>query len=174
MSDPYGDARAKQEFIDQHEANRLRQERKVIAAFAYRQDGHPDTSFIGRNDVQISSEMRNAVIADMASGAITRSQEREFLECIARPVDLRDGYQKAMFNLNTKHERRILAEMSNAGFNNWNTVSENNLREFTRQHPTPMDFDSTAQNFINEIGYNNGAEKRRQYEDAMYDFRHKV
>lgn len=174
MSDPYGDARAKQEFIDQHEANRLRQERKVIAAFAYRQDGHPDTSFIGRNDVQISSEMRNAVIADMASGAITRSQEREFLECIARPVDLRDGYQKAMFNLNTKHERRILAEMSSAGFNNWNAVSENNLREFVRQYPTPMDFDNTAKNFIDGIGYNNGAEKRRQYEDAMYDFRYKV
>ena len=175
MGDPYGDARAKQEAIAQREeANRLRRERKLIAAFAYRQGEQSDTSFLNQYDVRISNEMRNAVVADMASGAITRTQEKELLECIALPSDFQGGFPKTMSKLGTKHEKRILARMSSAGFSNWNRVSEANLQEFLYQYPTPMDFDNAAQAFIDEIEYQNGPQKRSEYEEAMASFRKKV
>lgn len=151
--------------------NLARQERKIIASFAYGQDGHPDLSYINYADVEVSQDMHDAVIDGIAQGVISRSQEREFLSDIRTPSDFADGAQKTMDRINSRQERRILADMTGVGFYNWQNTSANDIREFLRKYPTPIDFESMAENFLNDIERDNGIEKRREYERSMANFR---
>ena len=174
MGNPNAAQNADYERENQQEKERARQERKVVAAFAYGQEGHPDLSIINYSDVNVNQDMYDAVIAGMAQGTITRSHEREFLNAIKAPNDFTNGSAKVMSQLSSKHEKRILADMTNVGFNNWQNVSENDINDFMRYYPTPIDFNSTAENFLNSIERDNNAAKRREYENAMADFRHKI
>ena len=56
--------------IDREREKNARQERKIIAAFAYGRDGWPDTSIMNDRDVDVSDDMHNAVIDGMIEGKI--------------------------------------------------------------------------------------------------------
>ena len=174
MDVPFQGGRQAEQQKTAEELSAERQQRKIIAAFALGQDGHPDLSPISEHDVQVDEDARKAVIADMAHGKITRSSEREYLEGIARPFDLKDGPYKTMSSLSSKHEMRILTTMTDTGFSNWQRASEQDLRVFLRKYPTPIDFEGTAKFFLDDIERDNGAGKRQEYEQAMADFKHKV
>ena len=96
------------------------------------------------------------------------------MDAIAAPTDAPHGINQVMNSLRTKHELRILAEMGGAGFDNWDRVDEYSLRQFVDRFPSPADFDSVGNEFVDMIGRVNGSEKRTQYAAAMQSFKHKV
>ncbi|MBR3322492.1 protein serine/threonine phosphatase 2C family protein, partial [Candidatus Saccharibacteria bacterium] len=130
-------------------------------------------SVIGDHDAPVSERDRRSVISDMARGKITRTAERELLQGIRRPIDI-TGVSEVISRLDSKHEMRILTSMTPTGFDNWQDASERDLQSFLRRYPTPMDFESTAEDFLNDIERSNSVEKRREYEKAMSDFKHKI
>ena len=154
--------------------NRARQERKIIAVFGTRQGDFLDYSYINAHDVRIDDSMRDEVMRDLASGAITDADKKAFLHHIKLPTDREGGITATFQKLSSKHEKRILAEMTPVGFNNWRNASGVDLLDFLRTYPTPMDFDAAASEFLDRIGRLNGQQKRQEYEQAMASFRQKV
>lgn len=102
------------------------------------------------------------------------TQCQKVMDAISAPTDDPDGAAKIMDRLKAKHELRILAEMSGAGFDNWEHLNSDDVETFIANYPSPADFDDVSSNFLNEIGTFNGSQKLAQYEQAMNSFKHKV
>ena len=155
--------------------NNARQQRKIIAVLGNRYGGDEvSDAYLNTPDVAVSEEERNRVLDELASGLITDTDKRNLLERITRPSDLENGLRNVYLGLNSKHEKRILAEMTQAGFDNWQNVSESDLSSFLRSYPTPMDFDNRANSFLDSIEDGSGLQKRQEYEQAMRAFYQKV
>lgn len=155
--------------------NNARQQRKIIAVLGNRYGGDDvSDAYLKMPDVAVSEEERNRVLDELASGLITDTDKRNLLERITRPSDLENGLRNVYLGLDSKHEKRILAEMTQAGFGNWQNVAESDLSSFLRSYPTPMDFDNRANSFLDSIEGGSGLQKRQEYERAMRDFYQKV
>lgn len=155
--------------------NNARQQRKIIAILSNRYGGDDvSDAYLNMPDVAVSEEECNRVLDELASGLITDTDKRNLLERIARPSDLENGLRNVYLGLNSKPEKRILAEMTQAGFDNWQNVAESDLLSFLRSYPTPMDFDNRANSFLDSIESGSGLQKRQEYEQVMRVFYQKV
>ena len=100
--------------------NNARQQRKIIAVLGNRYDGDDvSDAYLKMPDMVVSEEERNRVLDELANGLITDTDKRNLLERITRPSDLENGLRNVYLGLDSKHEKRILAEMTQAGFGNW-------------------------------------------------------
>lgn len=156
------------------------QTRKLVYAFTYMIDGHPNMKPLTQIDVEVPDEAYEKAMDDMAYDRITPSQKREFISQITPPTKDRrlgnDPISATMSRLDNPRERRILGYMTSgvSGFNNANNLQADSLQSFVNSEPTPMDFDQRSEAFLDMIERNNGSKKRATYEAAMDSFRHKV
>ncbi len=159
--------------ITREREKNARQERKIIAAFAYGRDGWPDTSIMNDRDVDVSDDMYNAVIDGMIEGKITRAQERELLSHIKGPCDYENGVVDVTRKL-SNYDKRVLADMTSIGFDNWKNVNESCVSEFIQKFETPIEFTIACERFLDGIEAANNPGERQKYERALADFRMKV
>ena len=152
-----------------------RQKRKILGAYALGFNGRVNADAIRQHDVTIDAETHADLIDKIAAGQIGGlSQKRELLANIMGPMQDPENARAVLSTISSKHEKRILAAMSPAGFNNWENVSSDDLKAFVAEYPTPMDFQEMSDGFLQEIEKYNGSEKRAEYEAAMTSFMKKV
>ena len=108
-------------------------------------------------------------------GQIGTNDERALVASIQDPVQAY-GAEAVMQGINSKHELRILGTMSAGvdGFHNYQNLDANNLQNFVRQFPLPMDFEPAAASFLDTIEQQNDPAKRQEYEQAVRDLTAKI
>lgn len=152
-----------------------RQQRKIIAMLdASRDGGFVDTRMLSQSDAEVSDGQREGVLERMADGRITDAQKRQIIDDIRGLIQFKGGAEKVMDGMTEKHERRILSSMSGRGFDSWQVADTVDLTEFVRKYPNPADFERDSNAFLDMIESGNGAGKRREYEEAMDSFKHRV
>lgn len=145
--------------------NQARQERKIISAFL----GNPQS--MHAHDVAINDTERMTFYQSLVNGNINQQQKSAFLQNIVTPSDR--SPENVLAKLSDKHERRILAYLSGAGFNNWEQLSLDHLTTTLQQFPTPYELADVEQNFLNSIQQHNSPEKFLEYQTAMDSFKQK-
>ena len=148
--------------------------RKVLGAMATSINGRIDVNILNQRDVKIDANTRGAIIDKMASGRIGPREERSIIERVPWPMQNPENAINVVNSLNTKQEKRILASFGTTGFDNWESVNAGDMRKFVRDYPTPMDFQTTSEQFLDAVEQNNGLKKRAVYEAAMESFKQKV
>ena len=125
-----------------------RQKRKILGAYALGFNGRVNADAIRQHDVTIDAETHADLIDKIAAGQIGGlSQKRELLTNIMGPMQDPENARAVLSTISSKHEKRILAAMSPAGFNNWENVSSDDLKAFVAEYPTPMDFQEMSDGF---------------------------
>lgn len=69
-----------------------------------------------------------------------------------------------------KHKKQILGIMTGMAWDDFDSTSRDNVVEFLRRYPTPMDFDETAGDFLQTIGNYYDEPKLNSYKEAMEEF----
>lgn len=149
-----------------HLAQQERQERKVISALLY------GSEVIGESDADISEQDRATVYQKLANHSIDDHRKSQLLREIKAPFH--QSIEHTMDQLNSKHERRILAYFSGAGFDNWESTSIYDLQNATQTFPTPYELAASEQNFLEDIREHNSPQKYAEYQDAMESFKRKT
>ncbi|MCQ2571366.1 MAG: protein phosphatase 2C domain-containing protein [Candidatus Saccharibacteria bacterium] len=152
-------------------ADEERQKRKILTMYALGESSMAQV--LNESDVQVDEKARGDILDMIANGQVNDELKHSILERIGRPSDIA-GSQKVAESLNTKHEKRILAMMGGGDFNNYELTNGSNIDMFLQQYPTPMDFESTENAFLQHIGEMNGQEKQNEYAFAMEVFKRKV
>ena len=148
--------------------------RKVLGAMATSINGRIDVNILNQRDVKIDADTRGTIIDKMASGRIGLGEERSIIERIPWPMQNPENAINVVNSLNTKQEKRILAIFGTTGFDNWESVNAGDMRKFVRDYPTPIDFQTTSEQFLDAVEQRNGSKKRAVYEAAMESFKQKV
>lgn len=172
----YEGSRGPNQEADKETRNAERQQRKVIAAFLYGRNGHPDGIRLDEFEApSLPRGGRDKFLDRLAKGQITPESEKEFLASIKDPVS-RDGLEKVKESLQSRHELRILGQMTHGdlGFSHWNELSSQDLGIFLEKYPLPMDFEKASAWFLSAMESRNGVKKRLEYEQSMRDFKSKV
>lgn len=188
MGDPESQKNAEQ-------LNAERQQRKILAAMVLGGDDYIDYNVFRQSDVAMDSATRADVIDSIADGRVVISdkKKRELLSAIQSPLKepsydwrdasspLHDADKARMMNeaLNiisgfSEHELKILSYMTDVGFSDWKRCRPDTVLSFTEKYPTPMDFEQSAEDFLDIIESGNGAAKRAEYEESMASFGMKV
>ncbi len=149
-----------------------RQQKKIIAAYALGSDYYG--SVIRSDGRDIGDNVLNDGMNKLASGQISRNEKNNFLKRIKSPISDERDFDRVLDSVSTKHEKRILAAFSSAGFNNYDNVSVSDIKTFRNEYPTPMDFEEASAAFLDNIEKGNGPEERREYESAMESFKRKL
>lgn len=152
--------------------NSERQQKKILAAFALGSDYYG--SVINSDGKNIGDNVLNEGMNKLANGLVNDREKYDFLKKIKSPISDENDLDKVLNTVNSKHEKRILAAFSNAGFDNYDNISESDIKSFKNEYPTPMDFEAVSAAFLDNIEKGNGLEKRREYEAAMESLKKKV
>ncbi|MDR3298117.1 MAG: protein phosphatase 2C domain-containing protein [Candidatus Nomurabacteria bacterium] len=157
------------ENIDPEKANAERQQRKITAYLLY----HKNPDYIFAPDVTLNPGDEDRLSEQLASGTITRDDELGILTRIEDPIG-KSGKDQVFSKLShSKHFLRILSYNTKSGFENWQQTSPDNLAEFIKKFPTPMDFEAASQIFLDDIKRSNPnkPEKYTEYLADMESFR---
>lgn len=153
---------------EQARLNAERQQRKIIR-------GLMETPYEGlKGEVTaLHSGEQNAFLVKLATGQIGEAKEREFLSMMKDPR-AQIGTE-AMFQRGVKddlHARRILGFMTEGrqGFAHPEGVASGQIESFLQKYPLPMDFEGTAEEFLEQIRKGNGEQKYQQYRESMAEF----
>lgn len=168
---PYNQS-AGHEAIQQAEAAKKeteRQEDKLIRAFMQ----NPEAGLFSAHRVQVGKAEREDFYQKVASGEISALEESEVLQNIATPLDVGVPHQQVLAGMQDKHERRILAEMSGTGFDNWQYVNPNALSATMAKYPTPVEFAPAEEEMLEAIRLHNSPAKYQEYREAMESFKQK-
>lgn len=125
------------------------------------------------NPDAMSAESEEALLYDIRDKVYGVNEERFLLEHIASP-DKQEGEAAVLNSLSSRHERRFLGEFTKAGFDGYNNLREENIREFMNKYPTPVDFVKDMRLFVGDITSLNGAQKGAEYQVAAESFMNKM
>jgi protein phosphatase len=142
-----------------------RQQRKIIAAFLTAENSHVGMKALYDHDVSLPEGAREEVLDRINDGRINQLLERDLLRSISSPMDL-DGSLAVKSSLNSKHEYRIAAWLSGAGFENYQSLVPDNLDDLYRAYPTPLDFEHALPKLVEHIRKFNGDQKAAEYQAA--------
>ena len=148
-------------------ASLARQERKITRFFS-----SGDMGVINEHDVNLQPGEERHVLGEMQSGRIDRGSERHLLLSIKDPVDLAGSDRVFARMGGDKHFCRIIATITGRGFDNWQSVSEDDMMEFRKRFPTPIDFEAARADFMGMIQDHNTPEKYQEYVESMSSFEH--
>ena len=171
-----GGSRSPNHGADMETLDAERQQRKIITAFLYGKNGHPNG--INLNEFEappMPKGGRDIFLDSLAKGYIPLESERELLSMIKDPVS-RKGLEKVKEAIQSKHELRILGQMTHGelGFLHFGNLNSQDLGLFLEKYPLPMDFEKVSAEFLSAIELGNGKEKRLEYEQSMRDFKKKI
>ena len=183
MDNPYGGSNENSNWskdssreADEGQLNADRRQRKIITALLYMENGHPNYGILKRFEAPPMPRGGRGIFLDrLTEGQITPENERELLNATESPV-ARDGVELVMDSLQSKHERRILGQITRGdeGFHNWDSLGQDDLTSFLKKYPLPMDFENTSTELLSAIELKNDKKKRLEYEQAMRDFKKKI
>lgn len=149
-----------------------RQQRKIIAGLLTKDYDNA----ILEHDTEISADLEESFLDQLATGEISRDDEKDFLLRIGDPIHTegvgRDGIYDSL--METPHEKWILAFMSGYDASNWQRVDSVDVAKFTHDYPTPIDFEEKAQYFLNGVKEQVPEDQYGVYEQAMDNFQRKV
>ena len=149
--------------------NAERRQRVIIAAFLTASGGHINEQAIIDHDATLPDGAREEVLDRINSGAIDQALERDLLHSIQSPMDL-----DVISKFDNKHEYRIAAWLSGHGFDNFQTLGPGNLDDLYRAYPTPLDFEHTLPQLIEQVREFNGDQKAAQYQAASESLMKKI
>lgn len=147
--------------------NQERQERKLIGALLH------DVHDLEKPDVEVSDQDRDTVYRALESGQINTDAKSDLLRKIVTPAQRPNNQNNVLASLSSKHERRILAYVSGAGFDNWEHLSTSDLTNTLQKFPTPYELADTENSLLENIRSHNSPEKYQQYLTAMDQFKNK-
>lgn len=146
--------------------NQERQERKLISTLLH------GTDSLTQRDVNISDNERDLVYQELSDGHIDTAHKSHIIQEIATPFHL--SPERAIDQISTKHERRILTYLSGTGFDYWESASIYDLQNALRRFPTPYELAETEKDFLENIRAHNSPQKYAEYQDAMESFKQKT
>lgn len=150
-------------------ANQSRQERKVIGSLLHGKD------IIGQADYKLSDAEEAKFYNLVNSGALTDDRKSAFLREITPPIYTKGNSPEKVFqNLNSRQELRILSTLSGHGFDGMKELQPNDLKVALAEAPTPVEFETFEQAFMEHIRDYNSPEKFREYETSMANFKQKL
>ncbi|MBR3329347.1 protein serine/threonine phosphatase 2C family protein [Candidatus Saccharibacteria bacterium] len=172
----FGGGGQRAEFLTQEESvearrqrQAARQQRKIIACLTgLSGSSDPDSQFLNDPNVVITDAVRERFLDRACSDKDWKNKERWLLNEIVSPTR-RTGFEGVQGWLeNSENELKILcAAIDREGkIDNWQNMGVGDLRFFVSKYPTPMDFEETSAEFLEEFGPAN----RR----AMDSFKRKV
>lgn len=155
-------------FAERARQKRLRQKDKLACAILYGTD-----TMTAENPPLLSPEEHQKVYDFFNNGQITDQYESDFLKHLTPPTGQHDEKAAEVLNsLDTKHMRRILANFSHRGFENWQSTDPDDVTNMLKTYPTPVEFDPAADQFLDDIRRGNSELKAKAYADALNDFKH--
>lgn len=98
-----------------------RQQRKIITAFLYGTNGHPNSKILNEFEAPpMPKGGRDIFLDSLAKDYIPLESERELLSMVNDPVS-QEGLEKVKEAIQSKHELRILGQMTRGdlGFAQW-------------------------------------------------------
>lgn len=146
--------------------NQERQERKLIGTLLH------GTGSLTQRDVNISDPERDLVYQELSNGNIDTAHKSRIIQEIATPFH--QSPERAIDQINTKHERRILTYLSGTGFDYWESASIYDLQNALNRFPTPYELAETEKDFLEDIRAHNSPQKYAEYQTAMEDFKRKA
>lgn len=150
-------------------ANQSRQERKVIGSLLHGKD------IIGQADYKLSDAEEAKFYNLVNSGALTNNRKSAFLREIAPPIYTKGNSPEKVFqNLNSRQELRILSTLSGHGFDGVKELEPNDLKVALAETPTPVEFETFEQAFMENIRDHNPPDEFRKYETSMANFKQKL
>lgn len=69
-----------------------------------------------------------------------------------------------------KHQKRILNYTLGHEWDDYDNLTSNDMKQFLKTYPTPMDFETDRKLFLQIIEKHNGERKLQEYTDSMEDF----
>lgn len=162
------------EQTERENAEAKRQQRKIMAALC-QGGGQVNRGMIAMHDIELSQNAEDRVHEMIRSGEVGDREYAILLGSIKDPIT-RDGEGEVMRGMSDKHELRILGYMVKGGdgFNHYDGMGTKELAGFRAKYPLPMDFEEASKEFIDKIGAVNTDQKRREYEEAMQQFKLRV
>ena len=146
-------------------ADLARRERKITRFFS-----SGDVGVISEHDIDLQPGEERRVLGDMQNGRIDRGDERHLLLSIKDPISLAGSDRTFARMRGDKHFCRIIADMTGRGFDNWRSVTEDDMVDFRRRFPTPIDFEASRADFLQMIRDHNPPEKYQEYVESMDSF----
>lgn len=143
----------------------LRQQNKLIKALI----SH-DYAVLGHPEVDVSDEERERFYRMVSNGQIGRSDFAGVVASIKGPLEL-EGAEATLKKISTSNfKKRILAYMSGLGFDNYEQVRPEIVKDFLEKYPTPASYLSARDDFLNAIKRSNPETKYQEYKAAMDEF----
>lgn len=154
--------------------NAERRQRVIMAAFLTASGGHINEQAIIDRDATLPDGAREEVLDRINSGVINQALERDLLHSIQSPMDVENGAQTVLSKLNNKHEYRIAAWLSGVGFDNYENLGADGLKDLYNAYSTPLDFEQTVPQLIEQVRELNGDQKAAQYQAASESLMRKI
>ena len=129
-----------------------------------------DYAVLGHPHVEVSDVDRERFYRMVSTGQIGKVDFENIIASIKGPVES-EGADVVLEKITDKnHEKRILAYMSGLGFDNFERVQAETVKDFIGKYPNPADFVSAANDFLEAVRRSNPEEKYQQYLAAMTEF----
>lgn len=129
-----------------------------------------DYAVLGHPEVDVSEDERTKFYRMVSNGQIGKSDFAGVIASIKGPLEL-EGAEATLAKVATdNYKKRILAYMSGLGFDNYEQVKPETIKDFLEKYPTPDSFLSSREDFLNAIKRSNPEQKYEEYKKAMDDF----
>ena len=156
-----------------------RQQRKIVAFF----NGVMDAA--GLPDADISSSEKQDFCERLANGEISLEDKKQLLNSIAGPehqygagavyTGLAQGKNGQLRRIRciegNEHLQKMTSLFIGRGFQRGAEVGASGVAEFWRRYETPIDFESDAEQFLEDIRQNNSPAKYREYQRDMRELK---
>lgn len=161
---------------DAERANLERQKKKLVGF--YLSGGDENYIFNSNNprysEDEVTPEAEESAIQHLRDGFDFSRAERDLLLRMQAPNHVK-GMNGVFEDLSgDKQQKRILGYMTGEEWGDFDKTSGSNVSVFLSKYPTPLDFESTSDNFITMMGKANGEEKAEEYREAMDNFQKNV
>ncbi|MBR5419176.1 hypothetical protein IK110_02925 [Candidatus Saccharibacteria bacterium] len=141
--------------------NQERQERKLIAQILM-----PESNALAEHDVEISPEAEKGAFEKITSDDFTRKDLNEILTKIGTPVHKYGA--EAVFNnafAGRDAELMLLAQFSDH-MGEYSSCSAQDVENFLKEFPSPADFESYAEDYVNGVAADSDPDVAKQFRQA--------
>lgn len=115
------------------------------------------------DDIQLTDEEKETFLRRVFNGQIGRADFVRVVDSL--PVgDVEAIYEK---NKDNKYKMRIIAYMTGLGFDNYEKVNLQSMKDFIKKYPSPVEFGAAEIDFLNAVRESNPEQKYDDYKREM-------
>ncbi|MBR2589150.1 hypothetical protein IKE84_02320 [Candidatus Saccharibacteria bacterium] len=142
-----------------------RQQDKLVKALV-----EHDYAVLGHPEIKVTEDERIRFYRMVSTGQIGKSDFANIIASIKGPYEL-EGSEAVLPKItDDNHEKRILAYMAGLGFDNFEQIKPETIKDFLDKYPNPASFLSAKEDFLEAIKRSNPDAKYQEYVKAMGDF----